>query len=72
MEIDSVYLLIAAIIERARIDANTGDDLTPHVCRAARYDHPASDCGENLIDLVNEHQNDLLELCFEVTSLWLQ
>jgi hypothetical protein len=70
VEIDNIYLLVAAIIELA----NNDDDLEdlPQVCTATSINHKVDTCAHTFLALVHRHNGDVLETCFEVTGLWQQ
>lgn len=67
---------MTALIRQANIDANTLHRTSSigfgRTCYATEKEHPARTCAMNLLDLVHKHEDDLLELCFEVTGLWQQ
>lgn len=74
MDIESVFLLIEAIIRQANTDANTKNHSTasyPRTCLATNKEHPARDCAKEFLVTMSVHK-DVIEYCFGVTELWQQ
>lgn len=76
MDIQNVFLLMAAIVERAQSDANISKRHTtsdfPRTCTVTAKDHPARDCAIAFLQSLHPSNKDAVELCFEVTELWQQ
>lgn len=61
----SIVMLVAAIAERAMMDANKNYSGTPANCEATGDFHSAKDCASHFLSVVR-YEYDAVEYCLEV------